>query len=153
MAKFIPAEFVEKLEYDFTEYGGKTGEIREPSTGQVNTFFRRMKAMFKEVKALRQLAEDDDLKIEEMSDEQMTDIMDKVDEATDAASELQLRTIENLAELCGAKWEGEDDERKLVGGSPTYDELLELPYRVLQAFSRWLVGELQAKRETPGTKP
>lgn len=151
MAKFIPAEFVEKLEYDFTDYGGKAGEISEPSTGQVNTFFRRMKAMFKEVKSLQKLAERDDLNVEEMSEEQMSALMDKVDEAADAASEIQQRTMENLAELCGAKWEGEDDERKLVGGSPTLGELEQLPYRVLQAFSRWLIAELQAKRETPGT--
>jgi acyl-CoA reductase-like NAD-dependent aldehyde dehydrogenase len=155
MAKFIPSEHVERLEYDFTEYGGEAGTIAEPTTGQVNQFFNNMKSMFKEVRNLAKMAESaGNANIEDMTEEQVAEQMGAVDEASEAATEFQARTIEALAELCGAKWEdGEDDDEKkvLVGGSPSLQQLELLPYRVMQAFSTWLLGEIRPKKTTPGT--
>lgn len=151
MAKFVPSQHVERLEYDFTEYGGGEGVITEPSTGKVNGFFKDMKSMMKEVSALSQVAKD--LEVEDMSDEQMIEKMSKVDEAEAQGSEFQRRSIENIAVLCGAeRVEQEDGSFVVVGGSPNMEDLEKLPYRVLQAFSTWLMGEIRPKRTTPASK-
>lgn len=151
MGKFIPSEHVERLEYDFTEYGGSTGTITEPSTGAVNGFFKSMKSMMKEVNALKKVVED--LDIEEMDSDALAERMAKVDEAEAGASIFQQRTIELIAELCGAKRvENEDGSYTVTGGSPSVDDLSKLPYRVLQAFNGWLVREISPKKATPGMK-
>ena len=147
MAKFVPSEHVERLEYDFTEYGGSTGVIPEPSTGRVNGFFRDMKSMMREVSALQSLVKD--LDVEEMSEEDMVAKMSQVEEAEAVGSEFQQRSMENLAILCGAT---RNDDGTIEGGTPGVAEFELLPYRVLQAFSTWLMGEIRPKKETPGTK-
>lgn len=153
MAKFDAGLAVEALEYDFTAYDGTEGEIREPSTGQVNRFFKDMKSMMKEVRALTQTAKDlEGVNVEELSDEALAEAMTKVDEAEEGAAVFQERTIECIAMLCGA--EREEDPRNegeyvVLGGSPDIEELRRLPYRVLQAFSTWLVGEIRPKRDQP----
>lgn len=157
MAKFIPAEFVEALEYDFTQYGGSAGTIEEPSTGTVNKFFKNMKNMVKEVKSLQKTVQSLG-QIEEMDDDALVEQMSKIDEAEAGASDFQQKTTEYLAELCGAERQHNPDweERGLpkytiVGGSPSVEDLGKLPYRVLQAFSQWLIKEIQPKKTTPGT--
>lgn len=152
MGKFKPSEHVDRLEYDFTDYGGKEGVIPEPSTGRVNTFFASMKAMMKDVQALQATAKDleADIDIEDMTDEAMIEKMSKVDEAETGAVEFQQRSIENLAILCGGN---RNEETGVVeGGSPDMDEFAKLPYRVLQAFSSWLMGEIRPKKTTPAGK-
>lgn len=159
MAKFNAATAVDTLDWDFTAFDGGEGVISEPSTGDVNRFFKNMKKMMKDVKALqknvRSLEEFSD--VEEMSDEDVTAQMGKIDEAELGAEEFQRRTMECLAELCGAKWvtnaENLDESDILVGGSPSLEQLQTLPYRHLQAFSEWLMGEIRPKKTTPGTKP
>lgn len=145
MAKFIPKEHIEALEYDFTEYGGTDGVIAEPTTGRVNAFFKNMKGLIKDVNALQKSVKDFDE--DEMSDEELAERVAQMDEAEGAASEYQVRTIEYLAELCGAT---RDDDGNMVGGSPSMEDLSKLPYRVLQAFSAWLMGEIRPKKTTPG---
>lgn len=148
MAKFVPSDHVERLEYDFTEYGGGEGVIKEPSTGKVNGFFADMKAMMKQVKELQAVAKD--LDIEDMSDEQMIEKMSQVEEAEAKGSEFQQQTIENIAVLCGAE---RQEDGSIVGGAPSVEDLQKLPYRVLQAFSQWLMGEIRPKATTPGSRP
>lgn len=157
MAKFTPSDHVERLEFDFEEYGGGSGTIPEPSTKRVNQFFANMKALFKNARELMKNAEEmGEIKIEEMSQEDVTKVMGTVDEATSATAEFQERTLEALAELCGADWENQGTEESpnmvLVGGSPNLEQLQTLPYRVMQAFSQWLLGEIRPKATTPGTK-
>lgn len=159
MAKFDAGLAVEKLEYDFTAYGGGAGDITEPSTGAVNRFFKQMKRMVKDVKALQSLAEQ--VELEEMTDEDVVNAIDNMDEAEAGTSAMQAAMIKNLAELCGGvreehKVEDGDGlvirtDEVVVGGSPSFDDLNGLPYRVLQAFSTWLMAEIQPKRTTPGT--
>lgn len=161
MAKFNAATAVDTLDWDFTAFDGGEGVIAEPSTGDVNRFFKNMKKMVKDVKAmqrsikgLEEFSADD----EELTDEQLAEQMGKVEEAEAGAEIFQQRTIECLAELCGAKWElcsepGEEERDRLVGGSPSMEQLQTLPYRHLQAFSEWLMGEIRPKKTTPGTKP
>jgi len=161
MAKFNAATAVESLDYDFTAYGGGEGVVPEPSTGAVNTFFNNMKILAKEVTALSELAKEVD--VEGMTDEDLAKHMASIDEAQAGAEHYQRKTIENLAELCGGVREFEEIHTEsaeepvtkietVVGGSPSVDDLSKLPYRVLQAFSQWLMGEIRPKKTTPGTK-
>jgi hypothetical protein len=155
MAKFVPSDHVEALEFDFTEYGGREGRITEPTTGSVNKFFKNMKNMVKEVNALqREVGIDADTdEIKEMTDEEVAAQVAAMDESEAKIGKFQVRTIENIAELCGAVREvDEDGNERVVGGSPSVDDLTLLPYRVLQAFSTWLMGEIKPKKTTPGSK-
>lgn len=151
MARFDAGTAVDTLDYDFKAYGGSVGTIHEPSTGSVNRFFKNMKAMVKEVNALNTTVKD--LKVEELSDEELESAMVKMDEAEAGASVYQTRSIEYIAELCGATRETVEDPENpgrmievVNGGTPSVDDLTLLPYRVLQAFSTWLVGEIRPKK-------
>lgn len=161
MAKFVPSEHVERIEYDFTEYGGGAGVIPEPTTKKVNDFFHNMKVMVREVqvaqKALKdkagQLEDIDD--IEELDDERLAGAMDAMDEVEGATGEYQRRTMENIAVLCGGEWVEPEEEGgvwTVSGGSPDLPALQTLPFRALQAFSTWLVKEIQPKKTAPGTR-
>lgn len=160
MAKFNAGTAVESLDWDFTAFGGGEGTISEPTTGAVNAFTKNVKGMLKEVKALQKSAQglDDMIDIEEMDEAELAEKMGKVDEASEGAELFQRKTLEHLAELCGAKREvvsepGEEYRDRLVGGSPSLEQLEKLPYRHLQAFSQWLMGEIRPKKTTPGTGP
>lgn len=151
MAKFDAGTAVERLEYDFTAYGGGAGNIHEPTTKDVNRFFKQMKGLMKDVNRLRSSAEAmEDVELENMDDDALAEKMASIDKAEEGASEFQGKTIEYLAELCGAKRDEETGE--VTGGEPSIDDLRLLPYRVLQAFSAWLMEEIKPKRTTPGTK-
>lgn len=160
MSKFVAGTAVERLEYDFTDFDGGKGFIPEPTRGAVKSYFKGLKALMRETADLRGAAEGDS---DEMSDEEVAALMAKADEAEERSEEYHTRSIGLLAELCGAEREevditvGEQEEPvdnivKYVGGSPTYDELQALPFRVFQAFNQWLVTEIQPKKTTPGTK-
>lgn len=154
MAKFDAATAVELLEYDFSKYGGTKGEVQEPTTGKVSDFFNNMRAVIQEVRALQGSAGDLQSPAEDMSEEEIAQRMAAIEEASEGAQHFQQRTIELLAELCGAEWEDRgEDERVLVGGAPSLDDLSRLPYRVLQAFSRWIVESIRPKETTPDTRP
>lgn len=144
MAKFIAGEAVENLDYDFTDFGGSEGTIPEPSTKAVNRFFKHMKAIVKDAKALQ--ASTKDVNVEGMDDEQLIDALSDLDESEEAASEFQRRTVGALAVLCGAE---EDVDGNITGGHPSFEDLDRLPYRVLQAFSQWLMEQIRPKREAP----
>lgn len=151
MAKFNASD-IEVLEYDFEKFGGGSGEINEPTTARVNGFFRDMKNMFKEVQSLQAQAKGMDVEVEEMDDEALAEAVGKVDEAEAGASEIQQRMIENLAVLCGGEFVDDGvGQQVVVGGAPSLDALNTLPYRHLQAFSKWLIGEISPKKTTPGS--
>lgn len=161
MAKFDAKTAVEKLEYDFTSYDGGKGPIKEPTTGRVNSFFANSKALINEVRSLKGVAEQfEGVDVEALSDEESAAMFSKIDEASAGAEIFQRRTVENLALLCGAEWvesPPEDEatepiEPELVGGAPSFEELNQLPYRVLQAFSEWLIQQIQPKKRTPAMK-
>ncbi len=157
MSKFVAGTAVERLEYDFSDFDGGTGYIPEPTRAQVKSYFRGAKALMKEVSSLRDVANVENA--DDLSDEQVAELMDKVDEAEEKSDEYHLRMIGLVAELCGAeKVEVTAEESpepvrtEYKGGSPTYDELERLPFRVFQAFSQWLILEIQPKKTTPDMK-
>lgn len=158
MAKFIPQELLEAIEYDFTSYGGKEGVIPEPSTKAVNTFFRSMKSLTREVKGLMGDAKRLQQQVESESIEEgdVDEILESMEQMEEGATAYTSKMMEHIAILCGARWQAkseDEDTKVLVGGSPSYEELESLPYRVFQVFSQWLIKEIQPKRETPGTTP
>jgi hypothetical protein len=161
MAKFKAAEAVETLEYDFEGFGnGAKGVIQEPTTGLVNGFFKNMKAMMRDVQSLQNAAKGlSDIDTDkEMTDEELAEQMEKIDEAEAGSDLLQQRSVENLAILCGAEWVPDDPddpdttEGHYVGGSPTLEDLQSLPFRHLNAFTQWLIGEIRPKKDRPAGK-
>lgn len=143
MARFNAATAVETLDYDFTAFGGGEGVIPEPSTGAVNRFFKDMKKLIKEVKKLQKAMEDVNLE----NEDEVAELPD-LDE-DDSTSEFQEQTLVLIAELCGAK---RDDDGELIkeSGTPSFNDLEKLPYRVLQEFSKWLMESIRPKKTTPG---
>lgn len=139
MAKFDAGTAVEALEWDFSAYGGDKGVIPEPSTAQVNGFFKATKNLVKEVRRLSrdQEAPKPDLDPDKLTDEDLDMLTDQIEATGKIAEEYQAKTRELLAELCSDQ--------------PTADQLAVLPQRVLAAFSTWLIGELRPKREAPAT--
>jgi hypothetical protein len=158
MAKFKAAEAVESLEFDFTGVGnGASGVIKEPSTALVNGFFKNMKDMMKDIQSLQAAAKGVDFEESdvEMTDEELADRMAKMDEAEAGADHLQKKSMENLAILCGAEWTDNPDENDgghYEGGSPTLEDLQSLPFRHLNAFTQWLIGEIRPKKDRPAGK-
>lgn len=167
MAKFDAGTIVERLEFDFSDFGGPTGVIQEPTTRRVNAFFKSTKDTIREVQDLRKSAEFDSVNIEEMSEAEVAEALGKVDEASEGATRMQERTVENLAILCGADVVYRDSEgnvirgdevpadatRTIEGGSPTFETLDNLPFRVLQAFTTWLIDQIRPKgNQGPVTK-
>lgn len=154
MAKFDSATAVELLEFDFSKHGGSKGEVQEPTTGQVNRFFGEMRQVIHEVRGMQGKTADLGTSMEDLTEEEIAERMAAIEEATEGAEHYQQRTVELLAQLCGAEWTDDgEDARVLVGGSPSYEDLSKLPYRVLQAFSRWMVESIRPKETTQGTRP
>lgn len=154
MAKFDAATAVELLEYDFTKFGGTKGEVQEPTTGQVNAFFAEMRLVIQEVRAMQGKTGDMGGSTDGMSEEEIADRMAAIEEASEGAQHYQTRTVELIAQLCGAEWQDQgEDARVLVGGAPSFDDVSRLPYRILQAFSKWMVESIRPKEETPATRP
>lgn len=150
MAKFNASTAVERLEYDFTEYGGGEGVIPEPTTDAINHFFNEVKGIMKDTKAVRELMAASENGAGDISDEDAAVLLESVGDASEFTTKMQFRMVEAVAVLCGGTFdEGQD---KIVGGQPSVDDLRGLPFRVAQAFNQWLMGELRPKAATPGTK-
>jgi len=152
MAKFKAAEAVESLEFDFETVGnGAKGVIPEPSTGLVNGFMKNMKDLVREASNLSRQAKG----LQELDEDALEgDLLEKhmaqIDEFSAEADKFQDKSVEYLAILCGAEWNEEAEHYE--GGSPSLEDLRSLPYRHLQAFSMWLMGEIRPKKEQPAGK-
>lgn len=169
MSRFVASEAVEPLDWDFTDVittkGVLTsGRTPEPSTKRINGYRRMIKGLAQDVRKFRgenDLPEDGS-DVDDMDDDEALETLESLDEAMAEAEGFQKRTIEALAYLCGADWEDTSEFepespdtpiRKLTGGSPDEETLELLPYRVLQAFSQWIMGELAPKRERDQERP
>jgi hypothetical protein len=134
MSKFDAGIAVERLEYDFTAFGGTAGVIPEPSTGTVQTFFDTLQALASEIRGKMAGVEGKDL--EEISEEEAADVVAQMDD--NIAGEYQTKMNAAIAELCG--------------GTPSLEEISGLPFRVLGAFTQWLTGELNPNRTPAASK-
>lgn len=157
MAKFIAGEAVEDLEWDFTDFGQGEGVVPEPTTKRLNGYRTMIKRIAHDVREFRgQNAGIEGFDPDTMDEDEALETLDSMDEAMAQAEGFQQRSIEALAFLCGSDWEAQEGvvdgfEPRLLGGSPTMEALEALPYRVLQAFGQWVMGELTPKRETGET--
>lgn len=132
MAKFDAATAVEPMEYDFTKYAGDQakGEIPEPTTGAVSEFFTGMRFLIRDVQG----KQPDEVNLEEDMDvEEMAETLENMDDAMAEAAEFQAKSVALLAILCG--------------GAPSAEDLGKLPIRVLRAFTKWIVREINPKEE------
>ena len=153
MAKFNAATAVERMEYDFTEYGGGEGVIPEPTTQAVNEFFSEARAIMKRAKELQARVQGDRAEVSDLNNEEAIEALSNLaDEAGDLTNQVQDDMARAISILCGAQWVGENGSATLVGGSPTADQLKTLPFRVMQAFSTWIMEEIRPKKVAPGTK-
>lgn len=137
MSKFDAATAVEIMEYDFTKYGGAAGEIPEPTTGQMNDFMVGMRRVLAEARTI-QGNEIDSENLKDKSAEELGEIMDAMEENMAHAAEFNAKIVALTSEFCS--------------GSPSVEELEKLPMRVMRAFSKFLMNEINPKdQESEGT--
>lgn len=133
MAKF-KATSIEALDYDFNPFADVTGTIPEPSTELVDAYNLEIEKIRQSVRL--RLAERDaeiDKAAAKGEDPPPLDL-DEVQKASDGYRE---RLVLALEALCG--------------GELKSDFLRSLPFRLTQAFSDWLSGELSPKGATTDT--
>lgn len=133
MAKFDAATAVEAMEYDFTAYGGSEGIIPEPTTGQMNDFMVGMRRVLAEARALQKSDAQTDKDPNEMTAEELGEFMDNMEENMAHAAEFNGKIVALTAEFCS--------------GTPSADELSKLPMRVMRAFSKFLMNEINPKED------
>lgn len=138
MAKFDAATAVEPMDYDLSKYGGPKGTVPEPSRGQVEVFFKRVKEVNlfvgKTVSKAERLAKEAD----ESGDSQ------SLEEYVENISEDKIKEYQDQF----AVWMNEVSSGTLEVGM-----LQELPARIFSAFFRWISTELSPKGETNDSKP
>lgn len=160
MAKFDAGTAVEVLEYDFTAYGGTAGVIPEPTTAAVNRFFGQVRGIATRARAAQASLKSAQTLEEgggDVSNEEAMETLSSLgDEAGSIMQQTQDEMVQALAYLTGGHYEGpadaSDDDRLWVDGTPTKKELQDLPFRVLQKFSEWLMGEINPKKGAQATK-
>lgn len=140
MGKFDAATAVDLLEYDFSKYEAGAGEIPEPTTGQMESYFNEIRDIAKSARAMQEAArkmqkrdQDGD---DSVSDEEAQEIIAAMDEFS--LQQFQADMAAAVARLCS--------------DSPSTDQMLKLPHRVLQAFIKWISGEFRPEGGNSGTK-
>lgn len=141
MATFDAATAVEQLDYDFTKYGGEKGTIPEPTTGQMETYFNEIRDIANRARELQAAAKRMSDSETEPGSEQVTD--EQAQEIIAAMDKFSLAKFQE--EMSGAV-------ARLCSGSPSESDLSVLPYRVLQAFIKWISGEFRPEAKTATTK-
>lgn len=135
MAKFNAAEAVEDLEYDFTKYvDGCVGVVPEPSSDQMDAFFKSLQDTAKSVKGLRTKVQK--AKEEDMSDEEMQALLDEMDDIQ--FGDFTQKMVEAAGEVCS--------------NQPSAEQIGQLPHRVQQSFLKWLMEAFRPEGEATTTK-
>lgn len=123
MSKFDAANAVEKLEYDFSAYGGDHGVSPEPSYEQIRDFQKRLQALGGQER-LHRLEEE---------------TVAAADTGEDPESEYMEEMSDAIADLCSHQ--------------PSAKEINRLPFRVRIAYFGWITGEVvDPETLTAGTK-
>lgn len=106
-----------RLRYDFTDYGGVTGIIPEPSDDLINEFQEDYRALARRYGV-------------DIGDEAPAE---EVTEAINKADQTDMRKAQaELAELSA----------KLCSNSPDADQILQIPFRIRMRFNAWLLGQI-----------
>lgn len=149
MPKFSASSIGGKVEYDFSDWGGPSGSIEEPSRIAVKRFMQGAQQVFKDL-GLREDKEDDDE--DSISPNDLVETMNEIDDE-EVFDKLTEGLLGEIAVLCGAKrTETETGEKnaegfpvtkvKYEGGSPSYMTLEALPYRPFMGFFGYLMENI-----------
>lgn len=128
MPKFNAQAAIEPIEYDLSPWG-PVGALPEPSQGQVEQFFDR-------IRELRTFAG------KMLSDAEKLAKEEKAGELQEFAENLPVEEIKEYQHNM-APWLSE-----VASGSLDVGMLRELPYRVFGAFFKYITKELSPKEET-----
>lgn len=134
MAKFTAGTAVEALDYDFTDYvPGCAGTIPEPTTEQIETYFDRAREVAQEVMAVKNKMDkvknaDGDGSTENLTEEEVTEIVTDLEEID--VHGLQAKMVDLIADLCSQQ--------------PTAEQITALPFRVRQAFIKWVGSQFRS---------
>jgi len=123
------------LEFSFRPHVDVAGTIPDPSEARVRAFNLA-------VDKLRREAADETTKLlaEQDGDEQtQPDDPGLAEKATAIAERLHEKELDLVAELCA--------------GTPTREQIADLPHRVRVAFMEWLGEELRNPTTLPATRP
>lgn len=132
MPSFQAAGAVEPLEYDFTQYvPDAKGVIPEPTTGQIQDYFNSAREMAKEVQGIRAQADrvqaaDGDA--DAFSEEEIAEIVDQMENLD--IGEYTGKVVTMVAALCSDQ--------------PNADQINALPFRVRQAFVKWVSAQFRS---------
>lgn len=130
MGSFNAAAAVEPLEYDFTAYmDGVQGVIPEPSQGQVSAYFREIAEAVDEVKGLRE-------KVAAIQNENGEVDEENVDVAELMEEMKSFNMDETLGKITRAT-------ATLCSDQPSYEQIDGLPFRVRQAFIKWVGSQFR----------
>lgn len=116
---FDAGQLIEKLDYDFTAFGGTKGVIPEPSDKVLLAFQDSMR------KGLVEYGVSDDVDLTDNA--AVMRVIAKLP-SNQLAAFLDLQ-VEALAQFCQ--------------GTPTLQELQTMPVRVRNAFAGWLMGKFE----------
>lgn len=128
MAGFKAESVVEALDYDFNPYVQVSGTIPEPTDRQIADFLGDMKNVFKEVE--KDLPQGIDL-------DDMGSIMAAMD---DLDTEVTIKITGQMCVLYA----------KLCSGTPSEQQIKDLPPRIRQIFFNWLQQEVMAPEAVTG---
>lgn len=131
MPGFNAGAVVEKLEYDFSAFGGGSGVIAEPSDKLLGDFM----AGLKDIAALAQkLVPDLDGIPDDPAPADIAVVLDQLD--TDS----YVQVMEKMAALHSA----------LCSGTPAEEDILRVPPRIRMLFYGWLQREVMNPEPLPG---
>lgn len=140
---FVLADAVEPLDFDLTPHGPR-GTVPEPSQQVIDDWNVEMARIGAENRITLQ------------PNSTSVEIAAAIVERAEHAKGLNERALAAYARLCGGKDRTVTRNKKQVtvweGGSPTYDELVALPWRAQAAFFGWLTGEMNPETGPAATR-
>lgn len=132
MSSFDAGNIVEPLDYDFTKFGGRKAEIPEPDEELVIEMYAEMDALTKEVAASF---------VELPENPSAQDLVGALNLVT--MSEAYKPMLEGMTKIYA----------KLCSGSPSEDELKQLPPRIRGLFFQWMAQQMRPELSAVDTKP
>lgn len=117
------------LDFTFRPHLDVTGTIPDPTDAEVRAFNVRIERLRDELRTTVDAADSD-------KDDQDGDQIAKAEEI---AARVQEQMLDTVAELCK--------------GTPTREQIDQLPSRVQTAFLEWLIGELRNPTKLPAIRP
>jgi len=133
MAGFSADGVVEALEFSLRPFADVAGVIPEPSPAQVRAFIKAGQDEIRKVAARMAAQEKKREAAEGEGEPGMSALTEAVlDQMAFRGESLSPEALKRQAAQIAA----------LCSGTPSADDLLKLPYRVMQAFSRWVAAEV-----------